>query len=143
MEWLAKTYHINHIKISGYNSRANGLIERPHFDVRQALYKAADGVEKKWHSVVYSVFWAERVTIRKIMGCSPYFAATGTHPLIPLDISEATYLQPAPDSILSSTDLIARRAIALQKHETDLAHLHSSVFQTRLRAALRFEHIHL
>jgi hypothetical protein len=30
----------------------------------------------------YSVFWAERITVRKRMGCSPYFAATGTHLLI-------------------------------------------------------------
>jgi len=143
LEWLAKKYHIYHIRISGYNSRANGLVEKPHFDVRQALYKAADGVEKQWSSVVYSVFWSERITTRKIMGCSPYFAATGTHPLIPLDISEATYLQPAPDSILSTTDLIARRAIALQKRASDLEKLHSSVFNTRRRAALKFERIHL
>jgi hypothetical protein len=48
----------------------------------------------------------ERVTVRKCMGCSPYYAATGTHPLIPLDILEATYLQPAPESVMSTTDLI-------------------------------------
>jgi hypothetical protein len=59
------------------------------------------------------------------MGCSPYFAVTGSHPLIPLDIFEATYLQPPPTSLLSSTNLIARQAITLQKHEEDLNRLHS------------------
>jgi hypothetical protein len=73
------------------------------------------------------------------MGCSPYFAATGTHPLIPLDITEATYLQPPPNSVLSTTDLIARRAIALQKRESDLAALHRKVLKARLRAAVLFE----
>ncbi|KAG6869472.1 hypothetical protein C0995_002851, partial [Termitomyces sp. Mi166 len=43
--YLTKQYHINHIQISEYNKRANGLVERPHFDVRQALIKAADGDE--------------------------------------------------------------------------------------------------
>ena len=76
------------------------------------------------------------------MGCSPYFGATGTHPLILLDISKATYLQPPPESVLSSTDLIARRAIALQKHESDLATLHEKVHQARLRAAVLFEQRH-
>ena len=33
--YLLKHYHITHIRISGYNSRANGLVERSHFDVRQ------------------------------------------------------------------------------------------------------------
>jgi hypothetical protein len=76
------------------------------------------------------------------MGCSPYFAVTGSHPLIPLDISEATYLQPPPDSILSSTDLISRRAIALQKRSHDLEILYSRVYSARLEAAKCFEEVH-
>jgi hypothetical protein len=91
LDYLCKRYQINHIRISGYNSRANGLVERPHFDVRQSLYKAANGDSKRWSLSAHSVFWAERVTVRRRMGCSPYFAATGSHPIIPLDISEATY----------------------------------------------------
>jgi hypothetical protein len=82
LEYLSKRYHINHIRISGYNSRANGIVERSHFDVRQAIFKACDGDQAKWHPVAYSVFWAERVTVRRRMGCSPYFAVTGTHPLL-------------------------------------------------------------
>ncbi|CAK5266821.1 unnamed protein product, partial [Mycena citricolor] len=78
----------------------------------------SDGNQAKWHSAAYSVFWADRVTVRRRMGCSPYFAVTGTHPLLPLDISEATYLLPPPKSVLSTTDLIARRAIALQKRRS-------------------------
>jgi hypothetical protein len=105
---LSKKYKINHIRISGYNSRANGIVERPHFDVRQSLYKATDGEEKKWHSAIHSVFWAERVTIRRTLGVSPYFAVTGTHPLLPLDIIKASYLLPPPDSHLTTTELIAR-----------------------------------
>ena len=41
--YLTKHYKVHHIRISGYNSRANGIVERTHFDVRQSLYKAADG----------------------------------------------------------------------------------------------------
>jgi hypothetical protein len=76
------------------------------------------------------------------MGCSPYFAATGSHPVIPLDIYEATYLQPAPSSILSTTDLIARRAIALQKRDSDMSRIYSKVYKARRKAATRFETIH-
>jgi hypothetical protein len=76
------------------------------------------------------------------MGCSPYFAATGTHPLLPLDITEMTYLQPLPDSILSTTNLIVRRAIALQKCTIDLAKLHSKVFNARCKATIAFKKKH-
>ncbi|KAG6904727.1 hypothetical protein DXG01_007599, partial [Tephrocybe rancida] len=49
---------------------------------------------------------------------------------------------PPPDSLLSSTDLIARRAIALQKRAPMLAELRSAVFSARRKAALRFEKNH-
>ena len=101
MEYLAKRYHIQHIRISGYNSRANGLVERPHYDVRQSLFKAADGEQSKWWKYTSEVFWAERITIRQKMGCSPYFVVTGTEPLMPFDIVEATYLLDPPDKVLS------------------------------------------
>ena len=142
VEYLAKKYHIHHIRISGYNSRANGLVERMHYDVRQSLYKAADGDQSRWSFVAFLVFWAERITIRKRMGCSPYYAATGTYPLIPLDISEATYLQPPPSSTLSTTDLIVRRSIDLQKRQVDLDNLRSRVYKARVDAAVRFEKNH-
>src|SRR6201996_1396778 len=132
-------YHVKHIRISGYNSCANGIVERSHFDVRQALFKAADGDQNHWSQVAHSVFWSERVTPRKRMGCSPFFTATGAQPLLSFDILEANYLLPPPDSILSTTDLIARRAVALQKRRTDLAHLRARVHDAHTRAAIRFE----
>ena len=138
---LEKKYHVKHIRISGYNSRANGIVERSHFDVRQALFKAADGAEFKWSQAAHSVFWSERVTPRRRMGCSPYFAATGTQPLLPFNIIEANYLAPPPNSLLSTIDLIVRRAITLQKRQEDLAQLKARVHLARNKAALRFERI--
>jgi hypothetical protein len=76
------------------------------------------------------------------MGCSPYFATTGTHPLLPFDINEANYLLPPPPTTLSTTDLIARRAIALQKRRGHLAELHKNVHTARLKAAIKFEKDH-
>jgi hypothetical protein len=142
LAWLEKHYHFKHIRISGYNSRANGLVERSHFEVREAIFKACDGNQSKWSSTAYSVFWAERVTIRRRLGCSPYFAATGTHPLLPIDIAEANYLLPPPASTLSTTELIARRAITLQKRPVQLAKLQEKVYEARLQAAARFEKEH-
>lgn len=142
VEYLRSRYKFRAISISGYNSRANGIVERLHFDVRQALFKAVDGDESKWSQAVHSVFWADRVTFRRRMGCSPYFATTGTHPILPMDIAEANYLLPPPESILSTTDLIARRAIALQKRQVQLEQLHSRVYAARVAAARRFEKEH-
>jgi hypothetical protein len=77
------------------------------------------------------------------MGCSPYFTITGAHPILPFNIAKATYLQPPPTSIMSSTDLISCHAITLQKHSADVNALYSKVYQARLKAACQFEQHHL
>ena len=110
-------------------------MEQSHFKVREAIFKACDGDELKWSGVGYSVFQAERVTIRHRMECSPYFAATGTHPLLPIDIVKANYLLPPPDLILLSSDLITRRAITLQKRHDQLSKVTDQVYQARVSAA--------
>jgi hypothetical protein len=76
------------------------------------------------------------------MGCSPYFATTGTHPLLPFDIAEANYLLPPPDAVLSTTELITRRAIALQRRRPQLAELNIKVYDARRKAAYLFEKEH-
>ena len=121
LAYLENHYHIKHIWISEYNSWANTLIEQLHFEVQQAIFEACIGDNFKWSTIAYSAFWAEWVTIKHRIGCSHYFAVTGTHPLLLINIAEANYLSPPPDSILSTTDLIARWAITLQKCHDQLS----------------------
>jgi hypothetical protein len=73
------------------------------------------------------------------MGCSPFFRAHGTHPLLPLDIAESNYLLPPPAATLSSIELIAGYAISLQKCPAQLAKLHHKVYNARVKAAVQFE----
>src|ERR1700678_1441732 len=72
------------------------------------------------------------------------FAATGTHPLLPVDITKANYLLLTPDSPISSTELIICHAITLQKRREQLSALREKVYKARIQAANRFkkEHLH-
>jgi hypothetical protein len=54
-------------------------------------------------------------------------------------IAEANYLLPSPDSVLSTTDLIARCVITLQKWRDQLSKLKSQVYVARIQAAITFE----
>ena len=118
LQWLYDKYGIRGIRISPYNSQANGKIERPHFDVRQALVKATGGDLKKWYWFLKPVLWADRATIRRGLGCSPYFLVTGAEPILPLDIVESTWLVHCPDKVLSHAELVGYRAKALAKHRS-------------------------
>ena len=139
LEHLAEKYHINHIRISAYNSQANGPVERRHRDVREALMKMADGEENKWPTVAHAVFWAERITVLKSTGRSPYFMAHGIEPLLPFDISEATYLLGPMDAPLSEAELLAVRARQLQKRPEDLEQMKEKIWNARKMSAKRFE----
>ncbi|KAF7773662.1 hypothetical protein Agabi119p4_5829 [Agaricus bisporus var. burnettii] len=127
VKWLEEKYGIKGVAISPYNSQANGVIERPHWDVRQMLYKATAGDVKKWFWHLHHVAWADRITVRKGTGCSPYFMITGAHPTLPLDIIEATWLVKFPETLVSTADLIGLRAQALAKHVTHVEQMRQSV----------------
>jgi hypothetical protein len=139
---LGSTYGIHHIRISGYNSRANGLIESKHFDVREAIMKTCEGNASKWRQVLPQVFWAERTTIRRSTGYSPYYMVHGVHPLLPFDIHEATYLAPTQDFGITTEELIAIRARQLQKRPEDIANLQQIVTKYRHTNLERFEKRH-
>jgi hypothetical protein len=81
VEWLNKKYGIKDISIYGYNLKANGQIERPHWNVRQSLYKAMGGDVGKWYWFFDHVMWADRIMVRKQLGCSPFFLITGAEPV--------------------------------------------------------------
>lgn len=139
---LEKKHGIKHIRVSGYNSRANGLVEHGHFDIRDAAAKLAEENPFTWTQHIHHVFWADRTMTRKRLGCSPYFAVTGTHPLMPLDLMEATWMLPPPTGPLITSDLLIARARALEKREEDLERLRSKVYSARRKRMEEFEAKH-
>ena len=137
---LGSKYNIKGIRISPYNSQANGKIERPHWDVRQMLYKAVGkGHLSRWFKFLPYVLWADRISIRKGTGCSPFFLVTGAHPLTPLDIQEATWLVTVPDRMLTTEELIGFRARALARHKEHVEEMRERVSRAKRRALARFE----
>lgn len=139
VKWLEEKYGIRGVAISPYNSQANGRVERPHWDVRQMLYKATEGDVKKWYWYLHHIMWADRVTIRKGTGCSPYFMVTGANPTLPLDIIEATWLVEYPAKVLSTTELIALRAQALAKHSDHVELMRKRLTKEKERRAALLE----
>ena len=142
-KYLVEKYHIHYIRISPHNSKAQGPIERRHFDVREAIIKTAEGDETQWPNVTASVFWAERVTVNRSTGYSPFYLAHGVKPLLPFDLAEATYLAPPPDDVLTTEELIAQRAKMLQKRPKDLETVKWKVQSSRWAAVRAKEKTHM
>jgi apurinic endonuclease APN1 len=136
---IEKRYGIQNITISDYNSPANGKIERYHLDLRELFIKATGDNLTRWKHFVPHVAWAERITVRKKFGCSPFFLVTGCEPLIPLDILEATFLIEYEDKTLSTEELIGLRAQALFKHQRHMEQMRLRVSQEKINRVLKYE----
>ena len=139
LTWLDQKYGIRGIRISAYNSQANGKIERAHFDICQALVKAAGGNLAKWWWFLKHIFWADRITARCGFGCSPYFLVTGAEPILPLDIVESTWLVKIPDRILTHSELLGYHAQALAKHRSHMMDMIKRVDENKRQELRKFE----
>ncbi|KAG6882191.1 hypothetical protein C0992_011247 [Termitomyces sp. T32_za158] len=67
---------------------------------------------------------------------------TGAHPVIPLDLAEATWLVELPDGPLTMEELIGYRAKALAKHYQHVEEMRERVGKDKLKWALRFAEEH-
>jgi transposase InsO family protein len=140
LDWLARKYGIRHIRILAYNSRANGIVERQHRTICKSLFKTCEGNISKWPALVPHVFWADRATTRKSTGYSPFFMAHSIEPLLPFNITLATFLIPNLTKPLSTSELIAIRTHQLQAREQDLDIIRDNIVKSRLMSARDFEH---
>ncbi|KNZ76464.1 hypothetical protein J132_10439 [Termitomyces sp. J132] len=139
--WIESEFGIRGIAISPYNSQANGKIERPHWDVRQALFKACEDCTK-WFWFFFHVMWSDHITIWQRFGCSPYFMVTGAHPTLPLDLVEATWLIELSEGPLSTEELIGYCARALAKHHQHVEEMRERVGKDKLQWASKFAEEH-
>jgi len=139
LDWLASKYGIHHICILAYNSRANGIVERQHRTIRDSLLKTYEGDASKWLAAAPHVFWADRVTTCRSTGHSPYYMAHSAEPILPFDLTLATFLVPNLTTPLSTTDLITIRTRQLQMREEDLTRIRDDIVKSWLSAATSFE----
>ena len=141
-EILAKCLGIPQIQITSYNKHANGVVERGHYILREAIIKScaktSDGTAKNWHTKVNLAVFADRVTVSHVTGFSPYYLLHGTHPLLPFDLFEATFLVEGFCKGMSTSELLALRIRQLEKHEDDVERATEVLKIARLRSKEQF-----
>lgn len=138
-EELIRRYGIHQIRISAYNSQANGVVERGHFTIREALVKSCGDNISQWPNFVSHMFFADRITVRRATGFSPYYLLYGNHPILPLDLFEATFLVTGFDKDLTTEDLIALRIQQIAKMEDNISEAQQRLYRSRLRSKEAFE----
>jgi len=142
LDYLQTKYNIRHIRVSGYNSQSHSAIEVAHRPVWEALIKSRDGDIRGWHKRAPYVFWAERISIKKATGLSPFYMAHGIKPLLPFDITMVTYLLPDITTRLSDGELLGMQARQLERRGKDLAQIHEWILKSHFASISKFEKRH-
>jgi transposase InsO family protein len=136
---LLERYGIPHIRISPYNSKANGVVERGHIDIRESLVKACGDRIQDWHNLLHHALFADKCITRRSTGRSPFYLLYGVEPVLPFDLTEATFMVDGFRKGMSSEDLLALRIRQLAKRESDLEQAAEVLHQSRLRSKEEFE----
>lgn len=132
---LTQRYGIPIVHTSPYNPAANGMIERGHRTWIQSIWKLCKNQPHSWSDWFFPALWADRVSIRRTTGFSPYHLLYGSPHVFPFSMKEETwYLIPWED-VNTRVDLIAVRALQLQQLGIDREEAVLTTIKTRRRAA--------
>jgi transposase InsO family protein len=136
---LLERYGIPHIRISPYNSKANGVVERGHIDIREALVKMCGDRIQDWRFFLHHAFFADKCITRRSTGRSPFYLLYGVEPVLPFDLVEATFMIEGFRKGMTSEELLALRIRQLAKREDDLEHAAEVLRLSRIHSKEEFE----
>lgn len=109
------------------------------YSIVKSCEKDQNGHIKNWPKHVELAAFADRITVSSVTGYSPYYLLHGTHPLLPFDLVEATFMVEGFQSGISTEELLALRIRQLQRHPEDLNKAANALKQARFRSKQQFE----
>src|SRR5947209_17031323 len=120
VEKLAATYGIDRIVASAYHPQANGMVERGHKPIVDALSKICNGDTSKWVKHLHAVLWADRVTAKQSSGQTPYYLLHGAEAILPIELRYPSLPTLQWEEVRTTADLLALRARQLERRDEDL-----------------------
>ncbi|KAK4706028.1 hypothetical protein P7C70_g168, partial [Phenoliferia sp. Uapishka_3] len=146
-----KEFGIRRIVIAPYHPEANGMEERGHQPLVDTLVKISDS-PRMWAKHLPMVLFADRISMRRPTGMTPYAMLYGTEAVLPVDQSEETWvisewedrkytradlLKARFDQLERKSDLIARATVKLKAARLASVLYHDKVNAHRLREPLK------
>ena len=136
---FARRYGIKRIVVSAYHPQANGMIERGHKPIVDALSKMTAGGQGNWISNLPAVLLADRATTKTTTGQSPYYLLYGNEPVLPIELRYPTWRILDFQHINDTSDLLAVRARQFQRRNADLEEATAKLRRSRLDNGIQFD----
>lgn len=109
IEELTQRYGIKRVIVSAYHPQANGIIERGHKPIIDALSKMSDGGFANWVRNLSAVLWADRSIMRTSTGLTSYYICCGNESILPIELEIPTWRILSWDELHTTSSLLAMR----------------------------------
>lgn len=139
---LTHRYGIKRIVVSAYHPQANGMVERGHRPLADALAKKTLGGTGKWVRNLPAVCWSDRTTVRVSTGHTPFYLNCGYEAVLPIELDMPTWKILPWDEVHTTADLIAMRARQIQRRDEDLEEAALYLQRSRLQGKDTFDESH-
>ena len=128
---LLEKYRIKNVHISAYHPQSNGLVERGHGPVVNALSKYTSEEPANWPRYLSLALWADRITIRRSTGYSAFELLYGRDCLLPVDLDVLSWRMVNWELIKDREDLIRGRMWQLDQRALSAARAASELENSR------------
>jgi len=113
---LAELYNIKRVVASAYHPQGQGLIERGHKPIVDALAKM-DGL---WLDNLHTVLWADRTTVKRPTGMTPARVICGYEHVLPIELCIPTWQTLPWQTVRTTAELLALRAKQFDRRDADV-----------------------
>ena len=123
VEDLAQRFGSYRLQVTPYHPEANGVVERGHQQIADALSKLTDCSGEpawRWKDHLTSVLWADRITAKRTTGYAPYRLMFGSDCVLPIEGDLPTWNTAHWVDITDTQTLLAVRARQLERRQDDL-----------------------
>ncbi|MDS9995181.1 transposase family protein [Xanthomonas sp. A2111] len=114
-----------------YYPEAEGMVERGHQVIKDALVKMCGTSAEKWRHYLPLVLFADRITAKRTTGFSPYELVFGQKAVLPVDLEAESYLGVDWDTVKTTEELLCARMMQLEKKEEYLEKAYSRMMKIR------------
>ena len=139
---FAELYGIRRIVVSAYHPQSNGMVERGHRPIVDALSKLTAGRSSKWKDYLHLVLWADRTTVRASTGMTPARVIYGNEHVLPIKLTVPTWQTLPWDSVRTTAELLVLRAQQLERRDSDVEAALLRIRRLRSRGKEYFDNTH-
>ena len=116
---LTQRLGIKRLVISAFHPQANGMVERGHKPIVDALSKMTSGGIENWVENLPAVAWADCTTTRFSTSETPFYLNCGREAVLPIEMDLPTWQILLWDQVRTTDELLAMRACQLQRRDKD------------------------